>query len=69
MVQHFGRLRIVDVKMQTNYEEKKNNNRERIIISSVGDERCLSYYWRSFLKLHNWLQVGIEACRLSDVNL
>lgn len=23
MVQHFGRLRIVDVKMQTNYEEKK----------------------------------------------
>lgn len=48
---------------------KKNNNRERIIISSVGDERCLSYYWRSFLKLHNWLQVGIEACRLSDVNL
>lgn len=49
--------------------KKKNNNRERIIISSVGDERCLSYYWRSFLKLHNWLQVGIEACRLSDVNL
>lgn len=73
MVQHFGRLRIVDVKMQTNYEEKKQQPRAH--------HYFIGRWWEMFILLleiifkitqlvagRNW-SMSIEWCEFVNQSL